>query len=715
MKSLGLGLVLFVLGWGVEARVWAFESAPVRSQHVEATLVAEPFKVVPGKSFTVALRLKMDKGWHTYWVNPGDAGYAPKITWTLPTGFTAGPIQWPTPQLISQPPLMSYGYEGEVWLLVDIMPLIADGWPVELKAHVNWLECSDVCIPGKADLTLTIPRPELVSTPAISLVGKSLTSSHPQDGDPRFTWARMALPKVYLGGDATISAEAGGDYDALEVPGDLGFPPGSHPRFIPLPTGLIENAAPQLSVRTGAGASWRVKRDANAPALPETVSGLLAGEVDGKMVGWQVDFHRVAAAPVTAPAAPFSFLVLVFAFVGGLILNLMPCVLPVLALKVLALTKRGAGVRQGLAFTAGVLVSFWVLAGILLVLRAAGEHLGWGFQLQSPPFVILSAVLFVLIGLNLFGVFEVGESLTAAGGAVRAGTGWGSFFSGALAVVVATPCTAPVMGSALGVALGQSPFVAWLIFTALGLGMAAPYLLLSANPAWLRFVPKPGAWMETFKQVLGFPMLAAAVWLVWVYGNQGGIDDAALLLCVLLVIGLAAWIYGRWGGMGRPPAVRVVAMILVYLLGTGSLTFILMRKPVPPAAVAAAPGQTDWEPFTPERLAELRAAGKPVFIDFTATWCLSCQVNLRTSLDTAEVVEKFSKLGVTRLKADWTSNDPAVTAALASYGRDSVPLYVLYGSDPNAAPQILPEILTPGIVLRALDQLGAAPTPAPVP
>jgi len=370
-------------------------------------------------------------------------------------------------------------------------------------------------------------------------------------------------------------------------------------------------------------------------------------------------------------------------------------------------------VRLGLAFTAGVLVSFWVLAGILLALRAAGEHLGWGFQLQSPPFVILSAALFVLIGLNLFGVFEVGGSLTAAGGAVQAGTGWGSFASGALAVVVATPCTAPFMGSALGVALGQSPFVAWLIFTALGLGMAAPYLLLSANPAWLRFVPKPGAWMETFKQVLGFPMLAAAVWLVWVYGNQGGIDDAALLLCVLLAIGLAAWIYGRWGGLARPPAVRLTAMVLVYLLGAGSLTFILLRKPVPPDAPASA--QSDWEPFTPERLAELRAEGKPVFIDFTATWCLSCQVNLRTSLDRAEVAARFRELGVTRLKADWTSNDPAVTAALASYGRQSVPLYVLYGSDPNLPPRILPEVLTPGIVLHELDELAAQSNPATKP
>ena len=712
MKSLGLGLLLFVLGWGVEAR--AFESAPVRSQHVEATLVAEPFKFFPGDPFVVAVRLKMDPGWHTYWVNPGDAGYAPRITWTLPPGFTAGPIQWPTPGLISQPPLMSYGYEGEVWLPVEITPSVSmqllQG-PVELKAHVAWLECADVCIPGKADLSLTLPKLEAKREIALGYLG-STKNTDLTSRDSAISHSRFAadLPKPYTG-QATISSEPGSDYDALEVPGDLGFPPGSHPRFIPLPTGLIDNAAPQLSIRTDSGASWRVKRDANAPALPETVSGLLAGEVNGKMVGWQVDFHRVAAAPVAPLTAPFSFLVLVFAFVGGLILNLMPCVLPVLALKVLALTKRGAGVRQGLAFTAGVLVSFWVLAGILLALRAAGEHLGWGFQLQSPPFVILSAVLFVLIGLNLFGVFEVGGSLTAAGGAVRAGTGWGSFFSGALAVVVATPCTAPFMGSALGVALGQSPFVAWLIFTALGLGMAAPYLLLSANPAWLRFVPKPGGWMEAFKQILGFPMLAAAVWLVWVYGNQGGIDDAALLLCVLLVVGLAAWIYGRWGGVSRPSAVRVIAMIVVYLLGTGSLTFILTRKPVPPAA--SVPGQSDWEPFTSERLAELRAEGKPVFIDFTATWCLSCQVNLRTSLDESEVAAKFRELGVTRLKADWTSNDPAVTAALASYGRDSVPLYVLYGRDPNAAPQILPEVLTPGIVLHALDSLGATPAPAP--
>jgi len=472
---------------------------------------------------------------------------------------------------------------------------------------------------------------------------------------------------------------------------------------------LIENAAPQFSVRSADGASWRVKRDANAPALPETVEGLIV--TMGKApVGWQIAFQRTTLAPRPMERPPLSPLVFVFAFLGGLILNLMPCVLPVLALKVLSLTRHGAGDRrsglaQGLWFTAGVLVSFWLLAGLLLLLRAVGEHLGWGFQLQSPGFVILSAALFVVIALNLFGLFEVGGSLTGIGGAAalaagRKGAALASFGGGALAVVVATPCTAPFMGSALGVALVQPPFVALLIFTALGLGMAFPYLVLAANPAWLRFVPKPGGWMESFKQALGFPLLATALWLAWVYGNQAGLDAAVLLLFVLLAIALAGWIYGRWTSPARTPAIRAVATVLAFLIAGASLSFILTRKVQPPSAAEAAGA---WEKFSPEKVEALRAAGKPVFVDFTAAWCLSCQVNQRTALDVPEVDAAFRRLGVTRMKADWTSSDPVVTAALAAFNRQSVPLYVLYA--PGQPPRLLPEILTPGVVLKALDGL----------
>jgi thiol:disulfide interchange protein DsbD len=401
---------------------------------------------------------------------------------------------------------------------------------------------------------------------------------------------------------------------------------------------------------------------------------------------------------------------LLFAFLGGLILNLMPCVLPVLSLKVMGFVRQ-AGERRvwrhGLAFTAGVLASFWAVAGLLLVLRAGGERIGWGFQLQSPSFVAVLAVLFLLIALNLLGVFEVGMSLVGAANAVQGKTGLASsFWSGLLATVVATPCTAPFMGSALGVALGQPPAAAMLIFTALGLGMAAPYLLLSASPRLLRFVPKPGAWMETFKELMAVPMLATVVFLCWLLGQQAGVDGMAWLLGALIPVGFGAWLYGRAAraaGGARPRLLPVAGAALLVVAG---LALALTRATVPVAAAARAAGTADrlgWEPFSVERRDALLAEGTPVFIDFTAAWCLSCQVNERVALETPAVRERLRAHGVALLKADWTLRDDRISQALTSYGREGVPLYVLYGRERGASPVLLPEVLTPGIVLGALD------------
>ena len=706
MSLIRCGLFGVVLLFPFLARAVAgpVESAPAKSAHVTATLVADARPLQPGDRLTVALRLRMDPKWHTYWTNPGDAGIPTRIEWTLPPGLKAGEIEWPAPRLLSQAPLMDYGYEGETWLLTELKVTGPVAWPLQIGATAKWLECAEICIPGKADLTLTLPAPK--------------ADAKETKPSPALQAAWAAIPKLL---PASATLERDGDDYQVTIAGEA---PDFPVRFLPLERGWIDNAAPQLAVRTGQGMTIRVKRDANAPALEngKTFSGVVVGLPPGAKApkGWLVDCKVIAPPPAPAPkppAPPFPWLSLLFAFVGGLILNLMPCVLPVLALKVLALAghqgEAKASRRGGIEFTLGVVVSFWALAGLLLVFRAAGEKLGWGFQLQSPSFIVLLAALFVLIGLNLFGLFEVGTKLMGwSGSLASSGAGRMAFGSGVLAVAVATPCTAPFMGTALAAAFSQPAWVAFLIFTSLGLGMAAPYLVLAANPAWLRFVPKPGAWMVTFRQFLGFPMLLTALWLVWVYERQRGGDAGVVLTGALLLVALGAWIYGKWDAPEKPDWVRALAgIVAVVLIGT-ALTFA-MRFGATHVAVAEASPSADgvWQPYDVDKIAALRAQGKPVFVDFTAAWCLSCQVNQRVALDRPEVLAKFREKGVALFKADWTSSDPAITAALAALGRQSVPVYALYapGSD---APRLLPEVLTPGIVLGALDALPSSP-PSP--
>ncbi|HCQ02278.1 MAG TPA: thiol:disulfide interchange protein, partial [Candidatus Latescibacteria bacterium] len=401
------------------------------------------------------------------------------------------------------------------------------------------------------------------------------------------------------------------------------------------------------------------------------------------------------------------WLALAFAFIGGLILNLMPCVLPVLSIKILGFVHQARDTnskswQHGLMFTGGVLLSFLSLAGALIAFRAGGEQLGWGFQLQSPLFLVIVSSFIFLFGLSLFGVFEIGTSMAGIGGKVdnKSGLG-GSFLTGIMATLVATPCTAPFMGPALGFALTQSDGQSLLIFAFLGLGMAAPYMILASVPSLLKFVPKPGAWMESFKQFMGFMMMATVVWLVWVLSLQTDPNLVAIVLCLFVLLGLGGWIFGRWGGIAASNRSRLIARACAVIIMAGSLTVTLSIMPASSSQVARVSSDSSglkWEPFSQQRVDELRTAGQPVFIDFTAAWCLSCQVNKRIALHNSQVVEKFESLGVTVIKADWTSRDPAITQALARFGRNSVPLYVLYTGDPDAQPEILPEILTPGIV-----------------
>jgi len=669
----------------------AAHAQAVRDGPVEARLAAEQGSFQPGKPFTVALALTMDPQWHTYWKFPGESGLPTTLQWDLPPGFSAGPIQWPTPERFVSQGLVTYGYSREVLLLSEITPpsSLPKGAFVTLRAQAGWLACRVECTPGKASLETSLRADP--GSPAL---------------DP--SWARAfedtraRLPVPAAPGIFSAAGDAG---SVTLAASGVSFPDGMQALFYPSSAGLVNVSAPQELTRDGASLRLRMQRERGAGRL-DRLAGLLVTTGFGAPRAVEVD------APVSAAGESAWGLLaaLVLAFAGGLILNLMPCVLPVLSLKVLSFLKAGGGgnVRQGLQFTLGVLVSFWVIAAVLAVLRAGGRLLGWGFQFQDPAVVLATAVLFFLIGLNLFGVFEVGGLFTRLGGTLRARAGTGAFLTGVFATVVATPCTAPFMGAAVGYALSHSIGASFGVFTALALGMAAPSLALYAFPGLSSRLPKPGPWMETFRQVMAFPMMAAAVWMASVLASLSGATGVLVLLAVVLTAGLGAWIWGRWGTLSRRTLVRAVAGSLALLLVVGSTAAaagLLPRATAAAPALAAgapagAPGQA-WEPWSARRVEELRAAGAPVFVDFTARWCLTCLVNERVALENPAVRSRLREAGIAILRADWTDTNDEIARALGEFGRASVPLYVYYprgGKDPV----ILPEILTPGIVLGAI-------------
>lgn len=685
----------------------------LRDSHVDVGLISGVTAIQPGTPFWVAVRLDVSSGWHIYWKNPGNSGYPTSVNWKLPKGYTAGPIQWPYPEKFEFEGLVNYGYEGTTYLLVKITPPdnIKPGSSVELNADIGWLVCKDVCMPGQQE---------------VSLVLKS-GSGHAEpnaEGSKIIAETRSMLPIETSGWkfDATVHDNIL-QIKALKpewFKGEI-----KHIVFFPDKSSFFiqPDSAQVLSMTTG-GYVLSMPLDTSKYHDASSVSGVLVSDT-----GWRGSGSEKAAAfesklsggpRIGSPIMSTSFnfgellLMIVFAFIGGAILNLMPCVLPVLSLKIMGFVKQAGEekrkiVRHGGAFTIGVVASFWILAGLLLILRAGGQSLGWGFQLQSIGFVTILSVFLFLFGLSMFGVFEIGVSLSTVGQNVQGKSSyWGSFVSGVLATVVATPCTAPFMGSALGFALSQPAYWSILVFTFLGLGMATPYLVLTTSPALLRFVPKPGPWMETLKQFMGFLLMATVLWLLWVLSQQAGAQGVMILLLSLLITGLGAWIYGRWGTLYRSRRTRRTAQLIALLALAGAL--VISLQSITPQASALNAEQTngtgiDWKPFTPELVATLRKEHKPVFIDFTAAWCLSCQVNERVALTSSQVRDAFEKRGIVAVKADWTNQDPVIAKALAEFGRESVPLYVLYPPNPNAKPVILPELITPGIVLSAVDKI----------
>lgn len=706
MRWLATCLILLITAPVSISLVWA---APVQRPHIEAELIPEKSGLRPGELVTVVLRLKMEKHWHTYWKNPGDSGLPTRITWTLPQGFSAGPIQWPAPRRINVGPLTNFGYEGEIFLLTDIQAPagLAAGTAVLIAARADWLVCEFICIPGDATFSFMLP-----------------VSNEPATADPKWAKAiertREQLPRqlegwnldAYLRGDDLVLRLSSGQARVTRIHNLTLFPDQD---------GWIENASPQRMIRTARGYELRVAsaaaiRSKSGPltglivAEPGLAKGVAAAVVEVPVESAAALADEILEQPALSQFADLGLLAaLGLAFLGGVILNLMPCVFPVVSIKVLGFVEQARGHparlrTHGLAFAAGVLVSFWVVAGILLALRAQGEALGWGYQLQSPPVVAALALLFFVLALNLSGLFQVGTSLQSLAGKLRLRNDYAdSALSGLLATLVATPCTVPFMGAALGFALTQPAIVAMLVFSALALGMSSPYLLLCFWPALIKRIPPPGRWMETLRQVLAFPLFLTVVWLAWVLGRQAGVDAVARLLAGLTLVAAALWMVGRWRGSAETG--KRAAMIAALVLAIAGCVFAWpgSKTTEPVAEEVSGP----WKRWSPEALASARAEGRAVFVDFTAAWCVTCQVNKHLVLESDALHARFEERNVVRLRADWTNQDAQITAALRDLGRIGVPVYAVYAAGSKGAPILLPELLTQDRVLRAIDE--AAP------
>ena len=662
---------------------------PFKAEHLTVELTALSPNIAIGGTQQIGLAMSMEEHWHVYWINAGDSGQPPEVKWALPEGVTTGPLQFPAPSQLPLGPLMDFGYEDEMAfpITVTASPSVKPG-KIHLDAHVTWLVCASVCIPGKAHLGIdlnAVPGP----LPAAPLVGRLGT-------------AIKNLPKP-LPADMSVSA-IGGDHQIVVT-----LKSGSRnddAEFYPFDPEVINNAADQHLEPLNDGIRIFLDRDSASTSLPKTFHALIKlSDTEAYEINVPVTPGATPAPPpdvkkITNGATPSDITAIGaigLAFIGGLILNLMPCVFPVLFLKGLALVnssteERGRQRLHGLIYTFGILVSFWAIVAVLLILRAGGQQLGWGFQLQSPAFVAVLAALMFFLALSLAGQFELGLSLTSAGGSLAQKQGFaGSFFTGVLAVAVATPCMGPLMGAVVGFALAQPTWLTFVVFTSLALGLALPYLVLSLQPQWTRILPKPGAWMETLKQATAVILFATAIWLAWVYAHlyaNDGVDRMAVLLICFLVLAIAGWALGRWPAKWASSASAVVLIAIAL--------YFPLHKPKPETLA--------WQAFTPTSYEAARASGNPVFIDFTAAWCLSCQVNERAVLRSPDVEKKLISQHFVLLKADWTQYDPAITQLLGTLGRSGVPTYVIYPPGKTSNAQVLPELLTKDIVLQDIEK-----------
>jgi thiol:disulfide interchange protein DsbD len=667
----------------------------VTAPHLKVSLVADKGTLPPDAAGThVGLLFDLQPEWHIYWTNAGDSGEPPEVKWTLPVGVAAGPLQFPAPKRLPLGPLMDFGYETQV-LFPAALTLSGNAAKsaVPISADVSWLVCRLACVPGKAHLALTLPPGDGAASGAAPLFAKSfgtMPRSLPRGANAVFRQQGNGLELALLTGKQVAGAQ-----------------------FFPANSGVIANAAAQPVRARKDGVVIALNKDENLKSLPAALDGVVVlGDGSSYVVHAAQGVIPAEAAAVGSGWLRYAG----FAVLGGLLLNLMPCVFPVLFIKALALVQSSTTERRtmrvhGWMYTLGILVSFWIVVAVLLVLRAGGKELGWGFQFQSPVFVAMISMLLFFLGLSLAGMFEIGLSVTSAGSSLANKHGLaGSFFTGVLAMVVATPCAAPFLGAAIGFALAQPAVVSFVVFTALGLGLALPYLALAYQPAWTRLLPRPGAWMELLKQATAIPVFGTVIWLVWVFAQLAGATALIGLLTAFLLLGIAGWTLGRWPAKRSGVAVAFVVIALAIAAPVYAVhTFSAPER----ESASAGNGRTDhtrgWQPFTPELVAQYQAQGRPVFVDFTADWCLSCQVNERVVLERPEVLNKLGDGKVALVRADWTRHDEEIAHALAGLGRSSVPTYALYPGTAGAPARLLPEVLTPGTVL---DALKALPEPA---
>ncbi len=681
------------LGWTMTA----LAQSRVAAEHLSVELVVPEQQLVRGSTLTAGLHFTLENGWHIYWVNAGDSGEPPRVRWALPSGVSAEPFQYPAPRRLPLGPLMDFGYEREVTFPVPMMVAAAAPLgPGSLHADLDWLVCREVCLPGKASLSLARPVVAAGTAATVDAAQKaivdrglaSLPKALPVGASARFAAGSKEITLGVLLGKQTASAV-----------------------FFPLDQSVVSNPAPQAAAPLAQGVRLQLARDDSQQGKLASLNGILELPNGAAYTIAAVPGAIPAAVAAKAPADTGGLLqALLLAFGGGLILNLMPCVFPVLFIKGLALLQSSREERStlrahGWVYTLGVVVSFWIIVAVLLAIRDVGHGLGWGFQFQSPTFVAIMALLLFFLSLSLAGQFEFGLSLTSAGGGLAQKQGYaGSFFTGVLATIVATPCTAPLMGVAVGYALARQGSVVFAVFTALGLGLAAPYLLLVYNPGWTRLLPRPGAWMEVLKQLTAVPIFTTVIWLVWVFTQTAGVNALLGLLGGFLLLGIAGALLGRYPSKRAATVAAVVVVLLAVILPV--YTARAFAAPLGAPASTAAQGKgNDWKPFTPDAVAQYRAQGKPVLVDFTASWCLSCQVNERVVLDRADVQDRLRRSGVVLIKADWTQHDATIGEALASLGRSGIPAYALYPAAADAAPTLLPEVLTTGSVYTALDNL----------
>jgi len=669
---------------------------------VKAELLANTTAIVPGKPFIVGLLLRMAPGWHTYWKFSGDAGLPTELKWKLPPGWKIGDIQWPIPLKTVDPgDIETYGYENEVLLMQEITPPSKlDASSAKLSAEASWLVCEKICIPGGTTLQLDLPvasTSQPANTDVFARYQRLLPQSLPGADVARADWSRV-------GSDLRlkITSEILAKYSAID--------------FFPLPEQETIVGHPAVQSRNNNEIVFRIPLE-SAPKDLSSMAGLVvfAQQPNGDdRAAWQI--RSAPAVPASRPAQAHGiFMFLLFGFLGGLILNLMPCVLPVISLKIFGFVQQAGQSRQkilrsGIAFTIGIFAWFIALAVLLIVLKGAGRDVTWGgFQFTNAYFVLVLSVIVLVFALNLFGVFEISLPQSVTRGLLSTSERkdlLGSFAQGVFATVLATPCTAPFLGTALGFAFTQSAAVILAMFIAVAAGMSAPYLLLSAQPAWLRFLPRPGPWMVHVKQFMGFLLLATLLFLLYVLGAERGLEGAIWASCFLLVISVACWMKGAFVLPTAPTMRRMIVLVLMLMLVIGSGVYFIGDK-FQSTRIASADSQLrgGWQPFTPERLQTELEQGRTVFVDFTAAWCLTCKFNEASVLEAHDVRDAFERHGIVKMKADWTNGDPVITKLLQQFGRPGVPLYVLYPAK-NEQPIVFPEVLTKSMILDKLESVG---------